>query len=240
MVDESSVVIRGVTLTNLPCNAFNKSAHFFHHIRSCFVTVKRRVVEPEIKFQALALTSERVLAPALAPEWFGALKTANSSLICTTRLPHELGLWNRNPNFWLRLHHLKVFGCSFSHAKLLGVQLHSPGSVLDASARACACTRSLALVPLTRNLRLFHPASVIVRNDAILPEGNAIKPLWTAKTRTTSRRPPRAPTCLSRWGVTSNVVWNRCVATVSLSQIPAGYRQSGAWRGRVASSNGTF
>jgi len=32
------------------------------------------------------------------------LKTQNRIIICTTRFPHKLWLWNRNPNFRLRLH----------------------------------------------------------------------------------------------------------------------------------------
>ena len=47
--------------------------------------------------------------------------------ICTTRFPHKLRLWNRNPNFRLWLHHLKAFGSGSSHPKLLGLRLHSPG-----------------------------------------------------------------------------------------------------------------
>jgi len=67
----------------------------------------------------------KILAPALGPEWFGPLKNENHCIICTTRLPHEVGLWNRNPNFRLQLHHLKVFdsGCSCSHPKLLGIRI---------------------------------------------------------------------------------------------------------------------
>ena len=38
-------------------------------------------------------------------------------ITCRTRL-------NRNPNFRLRLHHLKIF--DFSHPQLLGLRLHSP------------------------------------------------------------------------------------------------------------------
>ena len=45
-----------------------------------------------------------------APKSFGPLKTEKHCVICTTRLPHKLGLWNRNTNFGLRLQHLKIFG----------------------------------------------------------------------------------------------------------------------------------
>jgi len=45
----------------------------------------------------------------------------------TTCFTHKLSPWNRNPNFRLRLHHLKVFGSGSSHPKLLGLRLHNPG-----------------------------------------------------------------------------------------------------------------
>jgi len=41
-----------------------------------------------------------------APDWFGPLNAENHCIICTTRLPHKLGLWNRNPHFRLWFHDL--------------------------------------------------------------------------------------------------------------------------------------
>jgi len=35
---------------------------------------------------------------ALTPEWLGPLNAKYYCIICTTRLPHKLCLWNRNPN----------------------------------------------------------------------------------------------------------------------------------------------
>ena len=59
------------------------------------------------------------LAPAL-----GRLKT-KKHIICTTRLPNKLCLFNGSPNFRLRLHHLKFLGSGSSHPKLPGFRLHS-------------------------------------------------------------------------------------------------------------------
>jgi len=59
-----------------------------------------------------------------------------------TRLPHKLGLCNRNPNFRLRirLHYENVFGFGFScnYPKLpeLGLRLHSP----------CNCFTRIAII----------------------------------------------------------------------------------------------
>jgi len=45
---------------------------------------------------------------AQAPEWFGPLKTEHHCTICTARLLHKVGLWNRNPNFGLRFQTTKI------------------------------------------------------------------------------------------------------------------------------------
>jgi len=45
----------------------------------------------------------KFLAPA--PERFGPLKTKKPFYIGPSHLPNKLCLWNRNPNFRLRLHH---------------------------------------------------------------------------------------------------------------------------------------
>jgi len=37
---------------------------------------------------------------AQAPKWIGPLNTENHCIICTTRFPHKLGLWSRNPMPW--------------------------------------------------------------------------------------------------------------------------------------------
>ena len=70
----------------------------------------------------LQLQASKILAPA--PERFGPLKTKNHCIICATRFPHKMRLWNWRPNFRLRLHHLKAFDSG--HSKLLGLRLHSP------------------------------------------------------------------------------------------------------------------
>jgi len=63
---------------------------------------------------------------ARVPEQFGSKYHKKHHSMCITRLPHKLSLWNRNPNFRLRFHHLKVFG-SDSTARG-GVGLHSPAT----------------------------------------------------------------------------------------------------------------
>jgi len=76
--------------------------------------VKTTVVEPELKFPAptagiYIFGSGSNLWKFLAPDpgRFDPLKAKNKCIICTTRLPHKLCLLNGNPNFRLRLHHLK-------------------------------------------------------------------------------------------------------------------------------------
>jgi len=40
-------------------------------------------------------------------------------------LPEQPGLWGRNSNFRLRLHHLEVFGSTFDHPKFHGLRSHN-------------------------------------------------------------------------------------------------------------------
>ena len=68
------------------------------------------------------------LAPA--PERSGPFNTKNHCIVCVTRLPHKLCLCNRNPNFSLRLYHLKVFGSDSRHIKLLGRLLRAPANAI--------------------------------------------------------------------------------------------------------------
>jgi len=76
-----------------------------------------------------------LLAPD--PEQFGPKNHKKHHIICISRLPHKLrhkiSLWNRNPNFRLRFHHLKVFGSGSSHPKLLLLRLHLHSPVAEAS-----------------------------------------------------------------------------------------------------------
>ena len=58
--------------------------------------------------------------------WFGPSKIKNHCIIFTTRLPRKLCLWNWNPNFRLRLYHLKYFGSGSSRPQLLWFRLRSP------------------------------------------------------------------------------------------------------------------
>jgi len=59
-----------------------------------------------------------------ASEWL--VKTEHRCIIWTTRLPHKQRLCNRNPNFWLRLHHHKNFGPGSRHRKLIRLWPYSP------------------------------------------------------------------------------------------------------------------
>jgi len=97
--------------------------------------VVARILEQKRNFRHWLQASE-IFAPAQTfkflvpvPEWFGPLNTENHCIICTTCLAYKLGLWNGNQNFKLQVrpHHLRILGPGFSHTKLLGLRLHSPG-----------------------------------------------------------------------------------------------------------------
>jgi len=107
--------------------------------------VNTEAVEPELQFPGSGSNFKHLnfLVPAPAPTskrfWLRMQNylvhdnRKNITEICTTRVPHKLGLWDGSPNFGvrLRLHQLKVFGSgsgsSSDHQKLIELRLHSPG-----------------------------------------------------------------------------------------------------------------
>jgi len=82
-----------------------------------------------------SFSSGHLIFLAPAPEQFGPKNEKKYCIICITRLLHKLYMWNRNPNFRLRLHHLKVFGSGSSRPKLLRLRDSAPQSccVLDST-----------------------------------------------------------------------------------------------------------
>jgi len=77
---------------------------------------------------------ERLHFLAPDPEQFGPKNHKKHCIICATRLPHKLSLWNRNPSFMLWLHH-RGSGSDTCHPKLLWLHLRSP--VAEAGYETC-------------------------------------------------------------------------------------------------------
>ena len=109
------------------------SWHRWHsHCTRARFTVLVWAVESELKFQAPV------------PERFDSLKSKHHSIICTTRLPHKLCLWNWNPNFRLWLYHLKVFGSGSNHPTVLRLGSGSTALILV----SCSCEFAVHSCPL--------------------------------------------------------------------------------------------
>jgi len=101
--------------------------------------LRTKVVEPVLKFQATApdiyifwlwlqhLDSRRFGSGSGSRAIWSKI-SEKKFIICITRLSPKLSLWIRNPNFRLRLQHLKVFGSGSCHPKLLQLRLHSPAA----------------------------------------------------------------------------------------------------------------
>ena len=97
-------------------------------------------------------------------KWVSLLQIESHCVICTTRLPHKLGLWNRNPNFRFRPQ-LQWSGIAwapapspqpwFTEVKLLSV-ISFAGSV------SCfKWARSLASVSASVSLTFFYAGWIV-------------------------------------------------------------------------------
>jgi len=104
------------------------------------------------------------------PEQFGTLKTKNHCIICGTRLPKKLCLWNWNPNFNLQLQHRKISGSGSSHPKLLGLQLHSPANY-SSNHQQCCTLLTISSVALSLSNPLLGRQRIVVRTYSQRPDG---------------------------------------------------------------------